>query len=451
MGHSVQEDVMREELLAWERDHLWLPFTHMEDYWRHPLILVRGEGCRVFDLEGRAYYDGTASIWLNVHGHRHPELEAALKAQLEAVSHTTLLGASHPPAIRLARRLAERTGLPRVFFGDNGAGAVEAALKIAVQYFANQGEERPWVLGFALGYHGDTLGAVGLAPDPLFHWSFTPLLPPHPRVPYPYPYREGAEGLLERALERVERAVRAHEGRLAGVIVEPVAGAGGVILPPKGFLRELRALCDRFGLLLIVDEVATGFGRTGRLFAYKAEGIRPDILCLGKGLTGGYLPMGATLVREEIFRAFLGGYRRTFFHGHSYAGNPLAAALALKSLELLEALLPELPGRAERLGAALAPLAEEPFVGEVRQAGFLVGVELVADRRSRRPFPYEAQAGWVVARRARALGLLVRPIGNVLVFTPPLATSLEDLEAMAAILRQAFAETREALRCLASL
>lgn len=450
----MMKNYSHEDLIAWDRAYLWHPFTHMKQYLdAEPLIIARGEGVRLQDTRGRWYYDGTSSIWLNVHGHCVPELNRALVEQLERVAHSTLLGMSNVPATLLAEKLARLApqGLTRVFYVDNGAGAVEAAIKIAVQFWANQGARtKHLVLGFHNNYHGDTLGAVGVSPDEMFHWPFTSLLPPHPRVPYPYPYRSTASDPLAESLGAVEETLRRRRDEIAAVIVEPVEGAGGIIVPPRGFLRGLRQLCDEYDALLIVDEVATGFGRTGPMFACHSEDVAPDLLCLGKGLSGGYLPIGATLATERIFEAFLGEVDsgRTFFHGHSYAGNPLGAAVSLANLELLEALLPRLPEKISRLSAWLRPLADEPFVGEVRHAGFMIGIELVKDRATKEGFAYRDQAGWKVALAASDRGLLVRPIGNVLIFMPPLGSTLEELREMTHILSEAFRATRD---CLASL
>lgn len=447
------------ELEALDKAHVWHPFTPMQAYLEsEPVIIWRGEGVRLQDVHGRWYYDGVSSIWLNVHGHRVPAIDEAIRSQLERVAHATLLGQGNVPSILLARRLVELAppGLTRVFYSDSGATAVEIGLKMAIQYWANRGRpEKRYVLGFTGGYHGDTFGAMAVAPDPIFHWPFLDLLPPHPRAPYPYCYRcplglrHPDCGLA--CLGEVERVLRAEAHRLAAVIVEPVQGAGGIVPAPPGYLRGLRALCDRYGVLLIVDEVATGFGRTGPCFACLAEGVTPDVLCLGKGITGGYLPLAATLATEEVFAAFLGEVRerKTLFHGHSYTGNPLACAAALANLDLLAALLPELPAKIARLGEWLAPLRDRPYVGDVRQAGFMVGIELVADPVTRQPFPWEAQAGWTVAHAARRRGMLIRPIGRVVIFMPPLASSLAELEEMVTILDRALADAEPELAALA--
>ncbi|NOZ95372.1 MAG: adenosylmethionine--8-amino-7-oxononanoate transaminase [Acidobacteria bacterium] len=429
-----------------DKAFVWHPFTAMREYLgASPLIIKRGRGIKLQDTRGRWYFDGTSSIWLNVHGHRVEKLDAAIRSQLDLIAHSTLLGQGNVPSIILAKRLVEIApgGLGKVFYSDSGATAVEIALKMAVQYWANLGQPgRRLIVGFSGGYHGDTLGAVGVAHDDLFHWPFLGLLPPHPIAPYPRPDRgQSDDERRARSLAAVEKILHDREGEIGAVIVEPVQGAAGIVPPPGGFLAGLREICDRFQVLLIVDEVATGFGRTGRLFACEAEGVAPDLLCLGKGLTGGYLPLAATLATQEIFDAFLTvpgrpeSRRRTFFHGHSYTGNPLACAAALASLDLLEELLPELPAKAAALAGALAPLRDRPFVGEVRQAGLMAGIDLVADRASGRPFPAEPHVGFLVARHIADRGMIIRPIGSTLVFVPPLAATFAELEEMGGILR----------------
>ncbi|CAB1130025.1 L-lysine-8-amino-7-oxononanoate aminotransferase [Candidatus Hydrogenisulfobacillus filiaventi] len=449
------------DIEAWDRTYVWHPFTQMQDYTgRDPVVIVEGDGVRVRDTRGRWYYDGVASVWLNVHGHRVPALDAAIREQLTRIAHSTLLGQGNAVTAVLAHHLAGITppGLTRFFFSDSGAAAVEVALKMAVQYWANQGQgQRTRILGFTSNYHGDTLGAMAVAPDETFHWPFLSYLPPEPRVPYPHCYRcplgRSRPGCGLACLGPVEEALAQEGDRLAAVIIEPVQGAGGIIPAPPGYLAGLRELCDRYGVLLIVDEVATGFGRTGRLWGVDHDGVVPDILCLGKGITGGYLPLSATVAGERIYAAFLGevGAKRALYHGHSYAGNALAAAAALASLRLLTApgFLEGVAAKAETLGGALEPLRGLPYVGDVRQLGLMAGIELVQDRVSRRGFPYGLQAGWVVADRARARGLLIRPIGNVVIFMPPLASTPAELGEMTAILTGAVAEAQEALAALA--
>ncbi len=422
-----------------DKAFVWHPFTAMREYLASvSLIIERGQGVRVQDTNGRWYYDGTSSIWLNVHGHGVQEINEAVQSQLGLIAHSTLLGQGNVPSILLAKRLVELApaGLRKVFYSDSGATAVEVAVKMAVQYWANLGRpERHLIVGFSGGYHGDTLGAVGVAHDDLFHWPFLRLLPPHPTAPFPRAERgQSDDERRARSLAAVEGILDSHGNEIAAVIVEPVQGAAGIVPPPGGFLAGLREICDRFDVLLIVDEVATGFGRTGHLFACQAEGVAPDLLCLGKGLTGGYLPLAATLATQEIFNAFLTipgrpeSRRRTFFHGHSYTGNPLACAAALASLELLQDLLPELPAKVTALAESLAPLGECPFVGALRQAGLMVGIDLVADKTSGRSFPAEPHVGFLAARHVARRGMIVRPIGTTLILMPPLAATIMELE-----------------------
>ena len=451
-GHSAGE------LAQLDRDHVWHPFTPMRRYGQiEPVIVARGDGVRVEDIQGTVYLDATSAIWLNIHGHRIPEIDDAIRTQLDRIAHSTLLGQGNVPSILLATRLAELapTGLEHVFFVDNGAGAVEAAIKMAVQFHANTSPDRTsprrFVMGFTGNYHGDTLGAVGVAPDDLFHAPFLGLLPGHPRVPFP---GRGLDADPERARERsLETAARtlAERGDIAAVIVEPVEGAGVIIPAPAGFLKGLRALCDEHGVLLIVDEVATGFGRTGTMFACDTEGVSPDLLCVGKGLTGGYLPVGATIASTEVYETFLGepSEAKTFFHGHSYTGNPLGCAAALANLDLLETLLPSLPAKVDRIADQLAPIAADPFVADVRQAGFMVGIELMADRASGRRFAPDALAAWAIVEQARNRGMLIRPIGDVLIFMPPPGASHDELREMTSILRTSFVGARPELERLA--
>ncbi|MBX6377741.1 MAG: adenosylmethionine--8-amino-7-oxononanoate transaminase [Clostridia bacterium] len=452
-----------EEVVAADRRHVWHPFTQEAVYQsEEPVVIAAAEGRRLFDVHGRPYWDGVSSIWLNVHGHRVPELDEAVRRQLERFSHATLLGQGSAPAAVLAQRLAAVAppGLTRVFFSDSGAEAVEVGIKMAIQYWANRAGHptpRTRILGFTGGYHGDTLGAVGPTPDEVFHWPFRDLLPDHPRAPYPYCYRcplgEAPDRCATACLVEVDRILADQGERVAAVIVEPVQGAGGIIPAPPGFLRGLREICDRRNTLLIVDEVATGFGRTGSLFACQAEGVTPDILCLGKGLTGGYLPVAATLATERIYEAFLGDATsaRALYHGHSYAGNALGCAVAIANLDLMAStrLVEGVPAKAALVAQRLAPLRDHPYVGDVRQRGLMLGIELVADRASRRPFRREQQAGWAVARQARERGLLIRPLGNVVVFMPPLGSTAEELEEMTAILLAALAAATPALAAMA--
>ena len=340
-------------LAAWDHAYLWHPFTQMQQWEQDvPLIIEKGKGAYLFDTEGRKYLDGTSSIWVNLHGHRHPRLDRALAAQLRNIAHSTLLGLSNPPAIRLAReliRLAPK-GLRRVFYSDNGSTAVEVALKMAVQYWQ---QRLPTVgpkdsfLHLKLAYHGDTVGAVSVGNIELFHARFKALLFPTLQVDPPYCYRCPLSltypSCRMACIDPLETILKTRHRELAGVILEPlVQAAAGMVTAPPGYLKRVRALCTTYNVLLIADEVATGFGRTGKMFACQHEGVTPDLMAISKGLTGGYMPLAATLTTEEIYRAFLGRYEdwKTFFHGHSYTGNPLGCAVALANLEVFGGSIP---------------------------------------------------------------------------------------------------------------
>jgi adenosylmethionine-8-amino-7-oxononanoate aminotransferase len=426
----------REQLEQWDREHVWHPFTPMQAYAAEkPLIIREARGCFLVDLDGREYLDGVSSLWCNVHGHRVPELDAAIREQLDAVAHSTLLGISNVPAIRLARRLVELVppGLGHVFFSDNGATAVEVALKMAFQYWrqcARPQPEKTLFLALQGAYHGDTLGDVSVGDLARFHHLFAPLLFPALRAPNPYCYRcplglERSQCRID-CVEALAGLVRQNADRLAAVVIEPlVQGAAGMITAPEGYLRRVREVTRECGVLLIADEVAVGFGRTGTLFACTQEDIVPDFLCLAKGLTGGYLPLAATLTTDEVYNAFLGppDAGRTFYHGHTYTGNPLGAAVALANLDLLQGArgLPTLPEKIGRLTYHLDRLRNSPLVGDVRQKGLLAGIELVRDRRTKERFPPELRIGSRFCALAREQGVLLRPLGDVVVVMPPLA------------------------------
>src|SRR5262245_55533913 len=406
----------RDQLQQWDRQHVWHPFTPMQEYAAEPpLIIARAEGCKLIDLDGREYIDGVSSLWCSVHGHRVPAIDRAVREQLDRVAHTTLLGLGNVPATLLARRLVEAAppGLTRVFFSDDGATAVEVALKMAFQFWRQSSPPRPEKTKFLAlnrAYHGDTLGDVSVSDLARFHNLFTPLLFPTVRAPSHYCYRCPLG--LERATCRIDcvgalaALVKGHADTLAAVVVEPlVQAAAGMVTAPPGYLRRVREVTREHDVLLIADEVAVGFGRTGTMFACQQEGVTPDFLCLAKGLTGGYLPLAATLTTEEVFSAFLGRPEegKTFYHGHTYTGNPLGAAAALASIDLMVSsrLLDALPEKVARLRGHLEKVARLPCVGEVRQCGLMAGVELVQDRPTKRPFPPEVRAGARVCRLAR--------------------------------------------------
>jgi len=407
-----------------DRDHVWHPFTQQQAWVEEePLMIERGEGSYLIDAEGRRYIDGVSSLWCTVHGHRHTGIDAAVGEQLGKVAHSTMLGLSHPGATALAARLVEIAppGLSRVFYSESGSTAVEIALKMAFQFQQQRGGQHARRTSFVHlreSYHGDTIGSVSVGGIDLFHSAYRPLLfDAHAAEP-------GDAADLERVLSM-------HEEEIAAVIVEPlVQGAAGMLLHPPGYLRAVRELCDRFGMLLICDEVATGFGRTGTMFACEQEGVAPDLLCLAKGLTGGYLPLAATLATERIYEGFLGAYAewRTFFHGHTYTGNPLACAAALANLDAFEQerTIERLQPKIALLEELLGGVETMPEVAEVRQRGFMVGIDLGEHDPALR-------LGHRVTLEARRRGAIVRPLGDVAILMPPLSISEAELRELVAI------------------
>jgi adenosylmethionine-8-amino-7-oxononanoate aminotransferase len=445
-------------LAAWDHRHLWHPFTQMADWLgEEPLVIAEAEGTTLVDTHGRRYLDGVSSLWCNVHGHRHPALDAAVRTQLARVAHTTLLGLGNVPSIELAHALVEVVppGLTRVFYSDAGATAVEAALRIALQYHQLRGDaQRTRFASLVEGYHGDTLGAVGVGYSETFHRFVAPAVVPAVRLTPPHVFRwqQGLtpDAALDAALAEAEQSLATHGRTLAALIVEPlVQGAAGIWVHPPAYLAALSELARRAGTLFIADEVATGFGRTGRMFACEQAGITPDLLCVAKGLSGGYLPLAATLATEDVFAAFLAPYDafRAFFHGHTFTGNPLACAVALASLGVfrsertLERLAPIIARLEARLAADVMPLAH---VGDVRQCGVMVGIELVAERAARTPYPAAARVGQRVVRTARARGVVIRPLGNTIVLMPPLAIAPDDLDRLVDVTRAAIVEATAA-------
>jgi len=428
-----------EQLRALDRQYLWHPFTHMKQWLAdEPLIIAGADGMYLIDSDGNRYLDGVSSLWCNVHGHRVSEIDAAIRAQLDKVAHSTMLGLASEPAILLGERLMQIVprSLKRVFYSDSGATATEVAFKLAAQYWFNIGrKEKCEFVGFAEGYHGDTVGAMSVGRMPAFHAPHFPMLFRAHFCPSPYVYRsdtpDDPRAVKKKCLDALERLLEAHGQRIAAVCIEPIVqGAGGIIVQPEGFLRDVRRITAAHDVLLIADEVATGFGRTGRMFACEHEGVEPDLMCTAKGISGGYLPLAATFASQRIFEAFLGEpwEGKTFFHGHTYTGNPLACAAALASLELFEK--NQLVSRVanSRLGEMLSPVRELPQVGEVRQKGFMVGIELVADRAMRRPFDPRMRVGAQICAKIRKRGVIIRPLGDVLVLMPPLAVSEMQLQ-----------------------
>jgi len=429
-----------EQLAARDREVVWHPFTQQQGWEDEaPVFIERAQGTTLWDTDGNAYLDGTSSLWCNVHGHGHPAIDQAVRDQLDRVAHTTMLGLSHPPAVELAERLlaVAPPGLSRVFYSDNGSTAAEIALKMAFQWWAHRGEpQRTSFICMEMGYHGDTVGAVSVGGIDLFHQLYAPLLfATHQAKP--------GDAAHMRAL------LTEHGDTVAAVIMEPlVQGAAGILTHPPGYLLAVRELCDEFGVLLICDEVATGFGRTGTMFACQQEGVTPDLLTVAKGLTGGYLPLAATLTTERIYEGFLGEFHefKTFFHGHTYTGNPLACAAAIATLDVfeqertLDALQPKLAQLAGLLAEHVEPLEA---VAEVRRCGFMVGIQLTG-------FALEERMGHQVTLAARRRGVLVRPLGDVVVLMPPLSISADELERLVVVSGEAIAEATAAKLALAA-
>jgi adenosylmethionine-8-amino-7-oxononanoate aminotransferase len=405
-------------LAADDRTYLWHPFTQQQGWHDEDApIIERGEGSCLWDVDGRRYIDGVSSLWCTVHGHRHPAIDIAIRDQMDRVAHTTMLGLTHEPAIELARRLIAIAppGLRRVFYSDSGSTATEIALKMAFQFWQQRGGDdtrRTKFITLRNAYHGDTIGSVSIGGIDLFHETYRPLL-----------FQTLAAEPGDAA--DMEELLAENAGEVAAVVVEPlVQGAAGILTHPDGYLRSVRELCDRHDVLMIVDEVATGFGRTGRMFACEHEDVAPDLMCVAKGITGGYLPLAATLTTERIYEGFLGEHQdyRTFFHGHTYTGNPLACAAAIANLNVFEQehTIEKLQPKIELLEKLLRRIAGIPTVREVRQRGFMVGIEL-------EDFPADARMGHQVTLEARRRGAIVRPLGDVVVLMPPLGIDTREL------------------------
>ncbi|MCC7417165.1 MAG: adenosylmethionine--8-amino-7-oxononanoate transaminase [Acidobacteria bacterium] len=437
----------------WDADHVWHPFTQMQEYLSaEPLVVVSAEGHYLVDDRGRRLFDGTSALWCNLFGHRVPEIDAAVVEQLGRFAHTTLLGTTHPGVATLARRLVDVApkGLNHVFFSDTGATAVESALKMAFQYrLLTRGKaeaEKAVYLSFDNAYHGDTLGAAAVGGVELFHDLFKPILLPALKTPSPYCYRcpvgkTPADCSIDCA-DALDEALARADGRVCAVILEPgVQAAAGMLVLPEGFLTRVADACRQHDALLILDEVATGFGRTGTLFACQREGVTPDLLCVAKGLTGGYLPVAATLATDRIYDEFLGRYDeyRHFFHGHTYTGNALGCAAALATLGLLAdgEIVRSVERKARVLRDALAPLAAHRHVGDIRQAGLMCGIEIVADRATKEMFPPGRRTGYHICLSLRDRGVFLRPLGDIIVLMPPLSSTDDELTSLADAVRAA--------------
>jgi adenosylmethionine-8-amino-7-oxononanoate aminotransferase len=408
-----------------------------------PCIINEGDGHYLIDVRGRKYLDGVSSLWCNVHGYRIKELDEAIRAQLDRIAHSTFLGLSHVPGIQLAQKLIEIAphGLERVFYSDDGATAVEIALKMAVQYRQLKGEtNRTQIASLVESYHGDTVGSMSVGYSETFHRFHKSLLFPVLRLtpPHVFRYFKGMteQHALNAAIHEAEDKLAQNTGSLAALIMEPLMqGAAGMWSHPVEYVKAIDDICRGSGILVIFDEVATSFGRTGKMFACEHAGVSPDILCLAKGLTGGYLPLAATLTTEEIFSAFLGEYKefKTFFHGHTYTGNPLGCAVAMANLDLLkrdrivEKMQPRIAYLKQRLNEDFLQL---PHVSDVRQWGYMVGIELVGDKARRISYVPERRIGHRVIQEARKKGVMIRPLGDVIILMPPLSITDEELEVL---------------------
>lgn len=465
----LEENIRLEEI---DRKYIWHPFTQMKEWLKEkPIIISEGKDCFIKDIYGRWYLDGVSSLWVNIHGHRKKEINDAVKEQLDSIAHSTLLGLSNVPAVRLAEKLIQlvQKSLPphpplakgrnrgdelsKVFYSDNGSTAVEVALKMAFQYWRHKGiDGKNAFVSLNNAYHGDTIGAVSVGGVEIFHKAFGPLLFKTYKSPSPYCYRcelgKEYKNCKFSCLDKLEEIFKAYSSELAAMIIEPlIQAAGGMITSPPGYLKGVRELCTKYNILMIADEVATGFGRTGKMFACEHEDVVPDIMCLSKGITGGYMPLAVTLATDKIYNVFLGEFEdlKTFFHGHSYTGNPLACAAALACLDLFEKeqVLKELKGKIEILEAWLKDLLNLQHIGNVRNIGLMAGVELVRDKKTKEPYAWAEKMGWRVAYRAREKGVFIRPLGNVIVIMPPLSISEQNLKQLLKVIKDSIVVVTE--------
>jgi len=424
----------------------------MQEWQSNPgMVIERAAGRYLIDTEGNRYYDAVSSIWVNIHGHNNATLNRALHSQLKKVAHSTLLGLSNIPSIHLAKELVRLSpvGLKKVFYSDNGSSAMEIAIKMAYQFWQQQGKEfhqKKKFVALDMGYHGDSLGNMSVSGISLFHNAYKSLLFKTFKVDPPYcyrcPFQLNFPSCRLACIQPIETLIRENHKKIAAFIIEPmVQGVGGIIVSPPGYLSALRELCTRYDVLLIADEVATGFGRTGKMFACDHEDVTPDLMALSKGLTGGYMPLAATLTTQRVYDAFLGRYEdlKTFFHGHSYTGNPLGCAVAVANLKLLKRkdFFAVLPKKVNALRDELKKIKSLPHVGDVRQLGLMVGIELVQGKRTKEPYDFKTRIGQLVATEARERGLLMRPIGNIIILMPPVTATIGELKMVVEVTRLA--------------
>ena len=441
-----------------DKEYIWHPFTQMKGWNENKqLVIDHGEGVKLYDVEGNAYYDGISSLWVNIHGHRRWEIDEAVKKQLDKIAHTTLLGLINKPSAELAKKLVEVTpkGLNKVFYSDDGSTAVEAAVKIAFQYWQHKGlPEKQQFINLGDSYHGDTVGAVSVGNIDVFHKVYKPLLFNTKKMTCPSFYHSSIEGINNEIefrdflLQELEDYLKENSDKVAAMIIEPlVQAAAGMLMQPKGYIKGVRELTKKYNVLLIIDEVATGFGRTGKLFACENEGICPDMMCLSKGITAGYMALGATMVTDEIYNTFLGeaAEYKTFYHGHSYTGNPLACAAGVAGLELFEKddVIENLPPKMAVIAEHIQKMNTMKYVGNARQCGMLAGIELMHDKNLKIPFDSTLLMAGGICQTARKYGLIVRNIGDVIIFMPPLVSTVQQIEEMLSILEQAMQEVFE--------
>jgi adenosylmethionine-8-amino-7-oxononanoate aminotransferase len=442
----------REDLVENDKKHIWHPFTQMKEWVKEePVIIERGKGVYLYDIHGNKYLDGNSSYWVNIHGHRKREIDEAVAKQIRKVAHSTLIGLSNVPAIELSERLTKITpeGLKRVFYSDDGSTAVEAGIKMAFQYWQQKGKNfknKKEFIAFYNAYHGDTIGAVSVGRIDLFHRMFKSLLFETIFAPPPYCYRCPMEKSYPECtlacVNELERIVSENRDKVAALIIEPkVMMPGGIITAPEGFLKRVREICTKYNILMIADEIAVGFGRTGKMFACEHENVTPDILLLSKSLTGGYMPLAATITTEDIYESFLGEYSefKTFFHGHTYTGNPLACASAIANLDLFkkEKILDSLQDKILFLKDELIKFSDLNHVGDIRQCGFITGIEIVKDKETKKPYPLKDKIGIKIAAEARFRGLIIRPIGNIVILVPPLSSTKNEIHKMVEIIYDA--------------
>lgn len=435
----------KQQLNDWDKHYVWHAFTQMACY--EPLIIESAEGCELIDTEGRRLIDGVSSMWCNVHGHQHPTIDAAIKEQLGKVAHVTNLGCSNSTTIELAKRLADLTpgDLDHIFFCSDGASALEVAIKLAFQYWhqcENPKPQKTSYIGFEDAYHGDTIGTISVGGVDRFNAVFKPLMFPVHRLPIPDRRTPNFATSCQHHLQTLEDTLAKNHESIAAVVIEPlVLGAAGMIMQPEGYLQGVRELTRKYNVLMIADEVAVGMGRTGTMFGCQQEDVVPDILCLGKGLTGGYLPMSAAIATTEIWNAYLGDYAeaKQLCHGHTFGGNPLSAAAAMATLDVFEQedTLAKLPDKIDCIAQHLSRLIEHPYVGNVRQNGMIAAIELVKDRQTGEHFPWTERHGNQVCQYALNHGLWIRPLGDVIVIMPPLAISIEQIDTMCQVIAQA--------------